>query len=203
MAELSRRDFVRTVSAVAPVAAVTSGGDTRKPTMGLPSRPLDVELLQAVGEAVLPSELGPNGTSRVVAEFQRWLKEYSPGAELIHPYGSGEIRHAAGDPAPRWNEQLATLDRGSHERFAVSFTALDVEARRAIVREALGGIQMDRLPAARNAEHVAVALLAYFYATPEAANLCYGAVINRYACRPLAESPSVPPPMRPESGDRP
>ncbi len=189
------------VGAAGPIASASSA---RQPVgTAVPARPLDAKLLHAMGEAILPSALGSEGIRRVVAEFQHWLREYSPGAELLHPYGSGEIRYAGPNPEGRWNEQLAALDTSARERFAESFAALDIESRRSIVLAVLERIDVSRLSAASDAEHVGVALLAFFYATSEAANLCYGAAINRYACRPLADSPAVPRHTQSGSGNGP
>ena len=50
-------------------------------------------ILDALGDAVLPAELGADGVSRAVVEFQRWMDGYRPGAEANHGYGTGKIEH--------------------------------------------------------------------------------------------------------------
>jgi hypothetical protein len=67
---------------------------------------LDPALLRAMAAAVLPSELGSGGTERAVAEFERWLAGYREGAEILHGYGTGEIRRTGPSPALKWSAQL-------------------------------------------------------------------------------------------------
>lgn len=47
----------------------------------------------------------------------------------------------------------------------------------------VGDAAPERLPA--RAKHVAIALLAHFYASPDADDLCYGRRIGRQTCRGL------------------
>jgi len=156
---------------------------------------LDPALLRALGAAVLPSELGDGGISRTVAGFERWLAGYREGAELLHGYGSGEIRRTGPSPALRWTGQLRELDQAARKAGRKPFAELDLPARQDLVRAALHGARASGLPAVDRAPHVAVGLLAYFYGSPEAADLCYGARIGRNSCRPLEESTRLPPPL--------
>ena len=71
---------------------------------------LDRAMLWGVGLSVLPSELGPEGSERVLRDFDRWVQEYEPVAELDHGYISSEIRYGPPDPAPRWQAQLEALE---------------------------------------------------------------------------------------------
>ena len=48
------------------------------------------------------------------------------------------------------------------------------------------------MPAVAGASHVALALLAHFYGSSAANDLCYGAQIGKSTCRPLAASPHAP-----------
>ncbi len=192
MGDLTRRRFVQSVAALVPVAALPLGAGSRRAD----AEPLDERLLRAVAEAVLPSELGRDGMTRVVTGFQRWLAGYRPGAELDHGYGTAEIDHAPASPASRWQAQLEALDGAARERFGARFPSLDPAERSALVAAALGERPADRLPPAVEAPHVAVGLLAHFYDTPDATDLCYRAAIGRYGCRPLASSPERPGPRR-------
>lgn len=148
-------------------------------------------LLDALGDAVLPAELGPDGTARAVAEFQRWMDGYRPGAEANHGYGTGRIDSVAADPRPQWRAQLTALDAEAR-RAGASFASLSRERRQAIVRTALAGERGESLPSPLVARHVAVALLAHFYDSPAATDLCYDAQIGRQQCRPLAAQAQQP-----------
>ena len=156
---------------------------------------LDPALLRALAAAVLPSELGDGGISRTVAGFERWLAGYREGAELLHGYGTGEIRRTGPSPALRWAGQLRELDQAARKAGGKPFTGLDLAARQDLVRAALQGARPSGLPAVDRAPHVAVGLLAFFYGSPEAADLCYGVRIGGNSCRPLEESSRMPPPL--------
>jgi hypothetical protein len=151
-------------------------------------------LLAALGEAVLPAELGADGVTRAVAEFQQWMDGYQPGAEVNHGYGTGRIEHLPADPRPRWRSQLAALDAAASGT-GPSFSALPRERRQALVRAAVQDERGDALPNALLARHVAIALLAHFYGSPAAVDLCYDAQIGRQQCRSLSAQRQRPVPL--------
>ena len=157
--------------------------------------PAEHEVLLAMAEVLLPSELGPGGRQRVVAEFRQWTAEYDPVPELMHGYGSAEIQYGPPDPAPGWSAQLRGLDLEARRAHGAPFAALPAERRRTIVRAHLASMPGQRLPTPVDAHHVAVALLAYFYDSPAATDLCYRARIGRNTCRVLAQSPERPAPL--------
>ena len=141
--------------------------------------------LVALGDAVLPAELGNTGVVRAVTHFQRWMDGYQPGAEANHGYGTGKIERLTADPRPQWRAQLATLDADARRAGGQSFAAMPREPRQALVRTALAGERGEALPAPLAGKHIAVALLAHFYDSPAATDLCYDAQIGRQQCRPL------------------
>lgn len=195
MSELSRRAFVHAVAALVPVAAALPTGSRGWAVAPDRSGVLDERLLRALADAVLPSELGREGTARVAHAFGQWLAGYRPDAELDHGYGTGELERLPADPGPAWAAQLEALQRTARERFGAPFARLAPGERRGLVGEALAGERLDRVPRTPEARHVAVALLAYFYNTAEATDLCYRAAIRRNACRPLARAPERPAPL--------
>ena len=167
----SRREFLTASgAAVAAVAAPGAAGQER-------AEGFDPQLLEALAEAVLPEEIGPAGVQEATRDFRRWLAGFEPVAELPHPYlSSDEVRYGPADPAPRWASQLEALDLLSRKRHGTGFGALPPEARRALVaRELAGQLPDGRLPQPASASHLAVGLLARFYARPAAADLAYEA----------------------------
>jgi hypothetical protein len=152
-------------------------------------------LLAAVGGAVLPAELGTEGTARAVAEFQRWLDGYRPGAEANHGYGTARIARLPADPRPQWRRQLTALDEQARRAGGRSFAALPREQRQAMLRTELAEDRGESLPSPLAARHVALALLAHFYESPAATDLCYEAQIGRQQCRPLAAQRQQPVPL--------
>jgi hypothetical protein len=163
----------------------------RRISIGIPRLAPNASLLDALGDAVLPAELGPDGTTRAVNAFQQWMDGYRPGAEANHGYGTGRIERVPADPRPQWRAQLAALDTEAR-RGGAAFASLSRERRQAIVRTALAGERGESLPSPLAARHVAVALLAHFYESPLATDMCYDAQIGRQQCRPLAAQAQQP-----------
>src|SRR5919201_6845586 len=93
----------------------------------------DDALFGALASAVLPAELGSAGRARVVGDFRRWIGGYRPGAELVHGYGTPEIRYAGAGPAPRWARQMRALESDARRAHGRAFVALtDAERRGAV-----------------------------------------------------------------------
>lgn len=194
MTSITRRAFIAWTAALLP-AAVLARYASAAPINALPADTLDPELLRALGLVVLPSELGADASARVIAGFRRWTEGYRAGAELLHGYGSPDIRHAGPSPAPRWAAQLRALDTEARARHGTGFAKVTAEQRRALVRAQLANDKNARMPSVGGARHVAAALMAYFYTSPGATDLCYGVAIGRNGCRPLATSPQRPVPL--------
>ena len=184
MTSLSRRAFLGWIAAAIPVGAIVR----RAHALSVDHLAADQRTLRAVGEVVLPSSLGSGGTAAAVARFQQWIAGYREGAELLHGYGTSKLEKAGRTPATRWATQLAQLD-------AKRFAELPLERRREIIRAELAALKVDRIGTVGSAPHVAVALLAHFYASPEATDLCYQSKIGKQTCRPLATSSRQPLPL--------
>ena len=190
MAGLTRRLFLKTLAPAVPAAALPGAAWAgRAPAQD----PLDPALLRALAEVVLPSELGATGVNDVVHAFRAWAAGYRPVAELDHGYGAAELRYSGPDPVPGWGAQLRALELEARQRYGRGFAELEAAVRQEMVRGQLGREQVDALPPPAEARHVAVGLLAFFYDSPEATDLCYRAHIGRLGCRPLSASGSRPP----------
>jgi hypothetical protein len=181
---LSRRAFLGWLATAVPAAAFVR----RAHAFSVDHLVADQRTLRALGEAVLPSELGSAGIAAAVDRFQRWIAGYREGAELLHGYGTSVLEKAGPTPATKWATQLARLE-------AKRFADLPLEQRRVMVRAELAPLNSERLGAVSSAPHVAAALLAHFYASPEATDLCYDAKIGKQSCRPLATSSRKPLPL--------
>lgn len=188
---MARRSFLgRSVAGVAGAALAACGTDQpgggNAPGSGLPPA-----TLQAVGRVVLPSEVGPEGIDRAVSAFQEWAAGIEPVAELRHDYLSPELRYGPPDPRPTWKAQLEALDMECRARHNVAFTEADTARARALLEPALERAQ--GLGSPLGASHVAVALAAHFFSSPEAVDLCYGRRIGAQQCRGLEGVSDVPP----------
>lgn len=193
----TRRTFVSWLSALG--AALGIGVKPRslraEPVAEKQGANLDGAILRAVGEAILPSELGPDGQARVTRAFSQWIDGYRAGVELVHPYGSATLRQTGESPASRWRSQLAALETSSRTKHQRAFVSVTADQRRDILTSALSGERLNRLPEPLEANHVAMALLAWYFASPEAVDLCYNAQIGRNSCRPLVNAPRQPLPL--------
>jgi hypothetical protein len=189
MDSLPRRRFVLQLAGLLPLPILA------RRLHPLAVADLDPKLLRALGAAVLPGELGSGGSDRVVAAFERWLAGYREGAELVHGYGTGELRRTGPSPALRWSTQLRDLEAAAQKQHATSFDRLSVPQRQALVRSALEGQRLAGFPAVDRAQHLAVGVMAFYYDSPAAADLCYQARIGANSCRPLAEVELRPPPL--------
>lgn len=188
---VSRRAFAATVAALLPTASLVRLAHAA----AVDHLERDPRTLRALGAAVLPSELGDAGIAAAVREFERWIAGYREGAELVHGYGTSTLERAGPTPATRWATQLDALDVAAQRAHARPFAAATVLQRRALVQSDLARFALDRLPPIGRAPHVALALLAHFYGTAEATDLCYGVRIMRQHCRPLAASTRAPLPL--------
>ena len=195
----TRRTFIGWLSAVGAalgigVRARASRAET--PVSTEQSGALDAALVKGVADAVLPSELGNDGIATVSRAFTQWIGGYRPGVELVHPYGSTELRQTGESPIGRWRSQLAALNSAARDKHRKAFPALTREQKRELVMSALGTERLNRLPDPLQATHVAMALLAWYFATPGAVDLCYNAKIDRNQCRPLVHASRQPLPLR-------
>jgi len=188
---ISRRRFLASLAAAAPLSVIVR----RAHAAAVRHLESDPATLDALGEAILPSQLGRAGIMRAVAAFRDWGKGYREGAELVHGYGTSRLRTTGPTPVTRWTSQLDALDAAAQSKHASPFKSVKVAERADLVREALKGERVDRVPNVADANHVAVALLAHFYESSAAADLCYDARIGRQSCRPLSQQARKPLPL--------
>lgn len=151
--------------------------------------------LRALTDVVLPASLGPGRRAEVLDGFRRWLRGYLEGAELDHGYGHPQLRSTGASPAKDYARQLEGLEsaaRGEGQAFA----DLPRARQQALVESALAEAKLDDLPERPDGRHVAADLLAFFFRSAEATDLCYGAAIGRDECRGLPGSEEKPLPLR-------
>jgi len=196
MPSLSRRAFVGALAAVIPSATFIRSAHAA----AVDDIAVDTRTMLALGEAVLPSALGGPEIAKFVTRFQRWIAGYREGAELVHGYGTSMLERTGPTPATRWAKQLDALEAEARKQYGKAFALLTVAERRTLVQTDLDAIKAARIPAVVQAPHVALALLAHFYGSREANDLCYDAVIGRESCRPLATTSRKPLPLAEKAG---
>lgn len=154
------------------------------------------QTLRAVGAVVLPRSLGRDKTEAIVARFQAWLRGYRAGADRGYGYGVTRLASAPASPAAGYALQLAGLEKAARARGATSFDRLFSDDQRALLDAALQAAKVERLPDRPDGRHVATDLMAFFYRSSEANDLCYRAEIGKDTCRGLADSAGRPQALR-------
>ena len=191
MPTLSRRTFLASLASIVPLAVVVRRAHAA--AVGhLTSEPAT---LDALAEAVLPSALGRAGITKAAAAFREWGAGYREGAEVNHGYGTSRLRSLGPTPLTKWTAQLDDLDARAQSKHQRNFRDLPVADRVTLVRAVLEGQRVDRMPGIADASHVSLALLAHFYESSAATDLCYEAQIGKATCRPLVASSRKPLPM--------
>ena len=186
-----RRTFLKRTSAALGAVVVgpalpMDGADHERQ-----GRRLDPALLRSVAEVVLPSELSAGAREEAVADFEYWADEYEPVAEMNHGYGTDVIRYGPPDPIPAWTAQLAALQLEAQQRSSTGFADLDMDARRTL----LEGQTLDTddgLPSPLRAQHIAVALMAHWFRSPDAIDRCYDRRIAERRCRSIDTAQAEP-----------
>jgi hypothetical protein len=138
-------------------------------------------VLREIGAIVLPGELDRAGTDRVVERFERYVREYRPGADMDHGYGDIRLRVKPAALAPAYLTQLASI------RAPIDSKTIEEALRQAGVND---------LPRFPEGKHVAADLMSYYFHSSDANDLCYRAAIGRDQCRGLDGSDQPPAPLK-------
>jgi len=162
---LQRRTLFRLLAAIGPLRSWAQ-------TASFPGDEGDT--LRAIAAKALPSELGPAKREVIVAAFEGWVRDYRPGAEMDHGYGFTRLRSKPASPAMAYLQQLRALGPDG-----------DIAA-------ALEQAKVTALPQSPDGKHVASDLMAFYFRSSEANDLCYRAHIGRDECRGLAGSDKEP-----------
>lgn len=184
-----RRTFLGWLAALAAVPRVARAAVLKH--RAVPAQ----TMVRALGEAVLPNELGKARMQIASDAFWRWMNGYRAGAELLHPYGSPKIEYAPESPVPAWEQQLVALDRAARATHGAGFATVRASQRQELVRSALADVKNARLDDVGGSPHIALGLLAHFYSSSEATDLAYRAQIGRNKCRPIVHNARKPLPI--------
>jgi hypothetical protein len=151
--------------------------------------PTDQETtLRALAAVVLPAELGSAGIDRTADAFARWVRGYRAGAEMDHGYGATRLRSKAASPAAAYLRHLETL--------RPSLLSGDSDSKRQAVTAAMEQAKITDLPRSPDGRHIAADLMAFYFRSSDANDLCYRAAIGRDLCRGLEGSEQAPPPLK-------
>jgi hypothetical protein len=147
-------------------------------------QPDQVFVLKDVAPTVLPSAIGAKGQDDAVANFLRWLREYKEGVALSHGYGEPRLVKSGPSPRPGYVDQLAALQQAAQARGG-RFGALPIEVRRELLDAAFKAADVRNLPGRPDGKHVVADLMAHYFRSSAANDLCYNARIGRNTYRAI------------------
>lgn len=153
-----------------------------------------VFLLRDVAGTVLPSAIGRKGQDAAVDAFLTWIREYKEGVALSHGYGEPRLVKTGPTPAPGYATQLAALQAAAKSRGA-RFGALPLDARRELLDAALKAADVRNLPVRPDGKHVVADLMAHYFRSSAANDLCYNARIGRNTYRAIRVTTVRPAPL--------
>ena len=186
---MKRRQAIKTLitsAAVVPLMRVELRADE------LPAE--QVSVLRDVAATVLPSSIGSKGQNDAVDDFLRWIRDYREGVALSHGYGEPRLVKSGPSPAPIYTTQLIALQQAAQSR-GRRFGALPLEARRELLDAAFTAAAVRNLPGRPDGKHVIADLMAHYFRSSEANDLCYNARIGRNTYRAIRVTTVRPVPL--------
>ena len=153
-----------------------------------------VFVLRDVAATVLPSAIGPKGQDEAVDNFLRWLRDYKQGVPLSHGYGEPRLVRTGPSPAPGYGTQVTALQQAATERGG-RFGALTLSDRRTILETAFKSAGIQNLPGRPDGKHVVADLMAHYFRSSAANDLCYNARIGRNTYRAIRVTTVRPRPL--------
>lgn len=153
-----------------------------------------VLVLRDVAATVLPSAIGARGQDQAVDQFLLWIRDYKEGVPLSHGYGNPRLVRTGPSPAPGYAKQIAALQQTARERGG-RFGILPPETRRAILDEAFRAANVQNLPGRPDGKHVVADLMAHYFRSSAANDLCYNSRIGRNTNRAIQVTTVRPRPL--------
>jgi len=153
-----------------------------------------VATLYEIAATVLPASLGATRVRATADKFVGWTRGYREGVALSHGYGHPRLQRSGASPVPIYIAQLVALAAEASARGA-RWPALDLDTRRRLLDAALTKANVRGLPARPTGQHVVSDLMAFYFRSSEANDVCYNAMINREVCRPIAITTKRPRPL--------
>ena len=188
---MKRRDAIKTLTTAAaavPLMRVELRADE------LPGA--QVAVLRDVAATVLPSAIGRKGHDEAVDDFLRWIRDYKEGVPLAHGYGEPRLVKSGPSPAPGYAPQITALQAAAKARGG-RFGALSLEDRRALLDEAFKAADVRNLPGRPDGKHIVADLMAHYFRSSAANDLCYNARIGRQTYRAIRVTTVRPQPLTP------
>jgi hypothetical protein len=157
-------------------------------------QPDQIFVLRDVAATVLPSTIGAQGQDEAVDNFLKWIREYREGVALSHGYGEPRLVKSGPSPTPGYSRQIAALQQAAQARGG-RFGALPIAARRELIDEAFRVADVRNLPGRPDGKHVVADLMAHYFRSSAANDLCYNARIGRNTYRAIRVTTVRPAPL--------
>ena len=162
-----------------------------------------VFVLRDVAATVLPSAIGSKGQNEAVDNFLKWIRDYKEGVPLSHGYGEPRLVKSGPSPASGYQKQIAALQQAAQARGG-RFGALPLDVRRVLLDEAFTTADVRNLPGRPDGKHVVADLMAHYFRSSAANDLCYNARIGRHTYRAIRVTTVRPQPLTSQApGPRP
>jgi hypothetical protein len=194
MHAMKRRTLLQWLGGMAGTAAALPLRSIRLFAQPRELPPESVATLHEIAATVLPASLGAAPVRAIADKFVGWTRGYREGVALSHGYGHPRLQRSGASPVPAYIAQLAALAAEATARGA-RWPALDLDTRRRLLDAALTKANVRSLPARPTGQHVASDLMAFYFRSSEANDVCYSAMINREVCRPIAITTRKPAPL--------
>ena len=153
-----------------------------------------VFVLRDVAATVLPSAIGRKGQDEAVDNFLKWIREYKEGVALSHGYGEPRLVKSGPTPAPGYSKQIVALQQAAQARGG-RFGALPIETRRELLDAAFKTADIRNLPGRPDGKHVVADLMAHYFRSSAANDLCYNSRIGRNTYRAIRVTTVRPVPL--------
>ena len=196
---MKRREAIKTLitsAAAVPLMRVELRADLSAIALAAADElPADqVAILRDVAATVLPSSIGGKGHNDAVDSFLRWIREYKEGVALSHGYGEPRLVKSGPSPAANYGKQLMALQQAAQSRGG-RFGALPAGTRRELLETAFKAADVRNLPGRPDGKHVIADLMANYFRSSEANDLCYNARIGRNTYRAIRVTTVRPAPL--------
>jgi len=113
---------------------------------------------------------------------------------LAHGYGDPRLVKSGPSPAPAYTKQLIALQQAAQARGG-RFGSLPIETRRELLDSAFKSADVRNLPGRPDGKHVVADLMAHYFRSSGANDLCYNARIGRTTYRAIRVTPARPQPL--------
>jgi len=154
-----------------------------------------VLVLRDIADTVLPSAIGRKGQDEAVDQFLRWVREYKEGVPLSHGYGEPRLVKSGPSPTPAYSKQLLALQQAAQARGG-RFGTLSLPIRRELLDTAFKAAEVRNLPGRPEGKHVIADLMAHYFRSSDANDLCYNARIGRNTYRAIRVTTVKPQPLQ-------